>query len=156
VLDLDALFASVERSAFRFEILGRGPHDPTVNLPWHQPELDVIRRVVDAGRTVHRVQVVDEPPTAAQRFERSLTAYHERAGEVVRVLGRPRAVALALPLVDFWLLDDVRVVTLEFDELGLPGRTEVSRDPSVAREHRRRWRLAWEAGAHVGPSDPNV
>jgi hypothetical protein len=142
MLDMDALFETVERSAFRLEPLPRTgpPVDPVLHLPW----FDAVRRAVDAGRVVQRVRVVDRPPTPYQRFELSLTPFHAQAGEEVRFLTAPVARDLSLPPVDFWLLDDRRVVTL--DDAG----AQVTADPAVVQRMRRYREVAWR---HAVPFD---
>jgi hypothetical protein len=149
MLDLDALFDTVERSAFRLEPLPRTgqPLDAqhlARNLGLHLPWFDAVRRAVDAGRVVRRVRIVDRPPTAYQRFELSLAPFHAEAGEEVRFLTAPAAGELSLPLLDFWLLDDRRVVTL--DDAG----AQVTADPAVVLRMRRYRDVAWR---HAVPFD---
>jgi hypothetical protein len=142
LVDVDALFATVERSAFRLEPLPRtGPpvdarflaQDLVLHLPWFDP----VRRAVDAGRVVQRVRVVDQPPTPYQRYELSLAPFHAEAGEELRFLSAPAARDLSLPPLDFWLLDDQRVVTL--DDAG----AQVITDPAVVQRMRRYRDVAW-------------
>jgi hypothetical protein len=147
--DLDALFGTFERTAFRLECLGRdaGPDEASAfasflsgrphDLAWHQPWLDAIRRAVDAGRLVQRVRVVDEPPTPYEHFELALGRFHLAAGEDLRVLPAPTARALGIPPIDFWLLDDARVVSMDFDADGAFLGSEVTNDPGVLRHLRR-------------------
>ncbi len=149
MLDLDALFDTVERSAFRFEPLPRTgqPVDAQFladGLALHLPWFDAVRRAVDAGREVRRVRVVDQPPTPYQRFELSLAPFHAEAGEEVRFLSAPAARDLSLPPLDFWLLDDRRAVTL--DDAG----PQVTADPAVVLRMRRYRDLAWR---HAVPFD---
>ena len=149
MLDLDALFDTVERSAFRLEPVARTgrPVDATdlaTDLVWHLPWFDAIRRAVDAGRLVQRVRVVDRPPTPYQRFELSLAPFHEQAGEELRILATAVARDLSLPPVDFWLLDDRRVVTM--DDAG----AQVTADPPVVRRMRRYRDLAWSRAVPYG------
>jgi len=150
MLDVAALFATVERSAFRLEPLPRtGPpveagnlaQDLVLDLPW----FDAVRRAVDTGRVVRRVRVLDRPATPYQRFELSLAPYHAQAGEEVRFLAAPVAEELGLPPFDFWLLDDHRVV-VTLDDLG----AQVISDPAVVRRMRRYRDVAWE---HAVPFD---
>src|SRR5690348_3819806 len=66
MLDVDALFDTVERSAFRLEPLPRTgqPIDARYladGLAMHVPWFDAVRRAVGAGRAVRRVRVVDRP-----------------------------------------------------------------------------------------------
>jgi hypothetical protein len=141
MLDLDALFDTVEQSAFRLEPVARtGRPVDASDLAWGLPWFEAIRRAVDAGRTVQRVRVMDQPPTPYQRFELSLAPFHEQAGEELRILATSAARDLSLPPVDFWLLDDRRVVTL--DDAG----AQVTTDPLVVRRMRRYRDLAWRHG----------
>lgn len=142
LLDVDALFETVERSAFRLEPLPRTgpPVDPVLQLPW----FEAVRRAVDAGRVVQRVRVVDRPPTPYQRFELSLAPFHAQAGEEVRFLSAPVARDLSLPPLDFWLLDERRVVTL--DDAG----AQVTDDPAVVQRMRGYRDVAWR---HAVPFD---
>jgi len=141
MLDLDALFDTVEQSAFRLEPVARtGRPVDASDLAWGLPWFEAIRRAVDAGRTVQRVRVMDRPPTPYQRFELSLAPFHEQAGEELRILAASAARDLSLPPVDFWLLDDRRVVTL--DDAG----AQVTTDPPVVRRMRRYRDLAWRHG----------
>lgn len=149
VPDLDALFDTFERTAFRLECLGRdaGPAEASAfasflsgrphDVAWHQPWLDAIRRAVDAGRLVQRVRVVDQPPTAREYFELTLGPYHLAAGEDLRVLSAPVARTVGIPTLDFWLLDDARVVTLDFDADGALLGSETTTAPAVLRHLRR-------------------
>jgi hypothetical protein len=153
LLDVEALFDTVERSAFRLEPLPRtGPpvdardlaQDLAQDLVLHLPWFDAVRRAVDAGRVVQRVRIVDRPPTPYQRFELSLAPFQAEAGEEVRFLSAPVARDLSLPPLDFWLLDDRRVVTL--DDLG----AQVISEPAVVLRMRRYRDVAWR---HAVPFD---
>jgi hypothetical protein len=143
MLDLDALFDTVEQSAFRLEPIPRTGRpgqatDLALDLGWHLPWFDAIRRAVDAGRVVQRVRVMDQPPTRYQRFELSLGPFHEQAGEDLRILAASTAHRLDLPPVDFWLLDNRRVVTL--DDAG----AQVTTAAAVVRRMRGYRELAWQ------------
>jgi hypothetical protein len=149
MLDVAALFETVERSAFRLEpVPPTGPpidaRDPADDLVVQLPWFDAVRRAVDAGRVVQRVRVVDRPPTPYQRFELSLAPFHAEAGEEVRFLSAPVARDLSLPPLDFWLLDERRVVTL--DDTG----AQVTHDPAVVQRMRRYREVAWR---HAVPFD---
>lgn len=77
--DFNDIFTTFERSAFRLETL---PHyavpieadafavflaGQPYDLSWHRPWLDTMRGVIEAGRTVQRVRVMDDPPTPERR-----------------------------------------------------------------------------------------
>jgi hypothetical protein len=140
--DFDAVFDSFTRTAFRLETLphyavpieadayadflaGR-PYD----LTWHHAWLDTMHRKIRQGQRVQRVRVMDEPPTPYQRFELAVTPHNLDIGEDIRVIVRSTAVALALPACDFWLFDDQRVVSMDFDAHGVLKGAEVTDDPS--------------------------
>jgi len=145
VLDLDALFETFERTAFRLETHGgdAGPgaagsfasflSGRPFDLAWHQPWLEATRRVVDSGRTIQRVRVTDDPPTPRQYFELVLTPFHVAAGEDVLVA----PAQLGLPALDFWLFDDEWAVTLDFDPAGALVGSEVTAEPAAIAELRR-------------------
>jgi hypothetical protein len=144
MLDLDALFDTVARSAFRLETLPlTGQPVDAQDLAWHLPWFGPIRRAVDGGRVVQRVRVIDRPPTPYQRFELSLAPFHEDAGEDLRILGAPAARELGLPPLNFWLLDDQRVVSLEIGDDGTFGGSQVTADRAVLNRMRRLRDLAW-------------
>ncbi len=149
MLDLDAVLDTVERSAFRLETLPlAGQPIDAQDLAWHLPWFDAVRRAVDAGRVIQRVRVVDQPPTPYQRFELSLVPFHVDAGEDLRILGTPDARALGIPPMNFWLLDDARVVALEIGNDGTLGDSLLTADPAVLHRMRRLRDLAWR---HAGP-----
>jgi len=128
--DFDTVFDSFTRAAFRLETL---PHYTVpidtdayadflagrpFDLSWHEAWLTTMHRKIRDGRMVQRVRVMDEPPTAYQRFELAVTPRNLGIGEHIRIIVRPAADALGLPAQDFWLFDDERVVGMDFDSHG--------------------------------------
>lgn len=79
-----------------------------------------VRALTREGRRMARVRVHEDPPTAYQRWERWLDSQlNTPAGEDIRYLTRPRAHEIGLlPAagdVDWWLLDDERLITMTYD-----------------------------------------
>ena len=80
-----------------------------------------------------------QPPTDCQRWELSASSYQAQAGEDIRYLPR-RALALGLPLErDWWLLDDTRLIVMEFSPTREVDSRTLSTDPDVIARHRQ-WR----------------
>jgi hypothetical protein len=146
--DFNSIFESFERTAFRLETL---PHYAVpieaeafadflagrpFNIDWHRPWLDTMAGHIQAGRTVQRVRVMDEPPTPYQRFELAVTPHNLAIGEDIRVLRMSAARALNLPELDFWLFDDARIVVMQFDAGGVLLDAEVSDDAARVAIHR--------------------
>jgi hypothetical protein len=86
--------------------------------------------------------VFEDPPTEYQRWERWAGKWNIAAGEHIRYMTRRRALAVGLPLEDWWLLDSARVVRTKFDERGLPLDSEIVEDPATVTQHCARWDLA--------------
>ena len=145
----DSLLGSFERSAFRFETqrtyalsyeradLDRflaGSPVPPPELDWWRPWLEEIGRLTAEGKTISRVRVVDEPPSDYQRWEIWAAPWHSRAGERIGYISRTRAMRAMLPLwlgEDWWLLDDERVIRMQFTEDGAIEDRRASDDPAV-------------------------
>lgn len=69
-----------------------------------------------AGKRFERVRLVDDPPTAGQRFLLASAPSNVAAGEDIRVLPRSQAVPLRLPDSDFWLFDSKILACFAFDD----------------------------------------
>ena len=125
-----ALFDDYRRSAWRWEQQpvyasdlangwpGRwlaGERKPT---PHRQAWADHIRRLVETGRTMERVRVIDEPETDYQRWAEWSADINRSGGEVIHRIIRSEADRLGLTYepVEFWLFDDELVVWLTFDD----------------------------------------
>ncbi|MFI9719409.1 DUF6879 family protein [Streptomyces sp. NPDC052396] len=70
-----------------------------------RPWLANMRKQTSLGKRVERVRLIDDPPTAYQRYGLTGVPAALEAGEDVRYLPRSRAGQLGLPLEDFWLFD---------------------------------------------------
>lgn len=150
---------SFEREAFRLELQDsyavpeedklypaflRGERPQPVDL---SPDLgEWFRRVSEhtkQGKRVERVRVQQDPPTDYQRFERWLDRWNLKAGEVMRYLTQQQAHEIGLlpeaGNVDWWLLDNERMILIHFDSQGHPVRYELSTDRTAV-DLARGWR----------------
>jgi hypothetical protein len=145
------LLRTIERSAFRLEtldayavdderadfelFLAGSPQPP----PW-QDWLDQVAAQTAAGMTITRVRVLAEPPTDYQRWMLWAQPWYARAGEDMRYIPRSQANALRLPLeVDWWLLDDERLVLMYFTKSGEVAGKILTTEPGIVARHRE-WR----------------
>lgn len=153
--DFETLFRFYRRTAFRLEVqpvytvvgeqetfarfLAGRPQPPT-EVPYIADWLNQIKEVTSEGRQVQRVRVVDDPPTDYQRWEGWVGRWNIAAGEIIRYITRPQAIAIGIPLdYDWWLFDDERLAIMRFDDVGRPlGGTVVS-DLGTVVQHRT-WR----------------
>jgi hypothetical protein len=131
---LDAYALDYERADFELFLAGR-PGPP----PW-QEWLEQVAAQTRQGKTVSRVRVLAEPPTDYQRWMLWAQPWYERVREDIRYMPRSRAAALKLPLeVDWWLLDDERLVLMYFTSVGqISGKILITEPGIVARY--REWR----------------
>ncbi|MEU9997876.1 DUF6879 family protein [Streptomyces sp. NPDC050848] len=90
-----------------FLATGSSPCDPTE--PWFVN----IRAQADAGKTIGRVRIADNPPTAEQLFLLDYSRHNAASGEDIRYLWREDAAGL--PAEDFWIFDSRIVALLHFD-----------------------------------------
>jgi hypothetical protein len=91
-----------------FLATGSSPCDP--NEPWFVN----IRAQTDAGKTVGRVRIADNPPTTEQLFLLDYARHNASVGEDIHYLWREDATGL--PAEDFWIFDSRLVALLHFDE----------------------------------------
>ncbi|RSD22023.1 DUF6879 family protein [Amycolatopsis eburnea] len=143
------LLASFERSAWRWECQGtyREPDEREPLQAWRNgrpdysfmdPWLDQIRRQRAEGKRFERVRLLTDPPTEYLRWLFGFTHLNVDAGEDIRWIGERQARELDAPSYDFYLLDDLKVAVLHFDENGVSG-AELTDHPDTVAEHRR-WR----------------
>lgn len=133
--DLGRLFATFERSAFRFEARDAylipeeeerlGAFLAGRELPARVLETDdwlrLVARATRAGRQMERVRVVGRPLTDYTRFELAVYGENITAGEDIRVVERaklPEGGSGQRWHQDFWLFDDQTVAILCYDEAG--------------------------------------
>jgi hypothetical protein len=153
-----AALATFERTAFRLELqpaydepyerdtvarfLTGHPQDPT-DVPELAAWFDQIADLTSQGRTVERVRVHDDPPTAYQRWETWIDRWNRDAGETIHYLRRDQAHMIGLlPAAgphDWWLLDNDRLIVMTFDVDGRSLGDFLHSDP-YAVEQARTWR----------------
>src|SRR5260370_27118555 len=97
--------------------------------PWHT----MMRRNMDASKTMRRLRIVSEPVTDYIRFEWLDTEQLVKAGEDVRWLPRRHASTLLLPGNDFWMFDDETVAFTYFSGDGVILVYELTTAPAVVR-----------------------
>lgn len=90
-----------------FLATGSSPCDP--DEPWFVN----IKAQTEAGKTVGRVRVADNPPTTEQLFLLDYARHNAAVGEDIRYLWREDAAQL--PAEDFWIFDSRLVALLHFD-----------------------------------------
>lgn len=153
--DFDALFDSYDHTAFRLEtresylgvayepkpyrrFIAGEPDDGE----WMEPWLKGVRARTALGKTMHRVRVVNRPPSDYTRF--SLTTcqrWNIPAGEDIRYLDRSDADGL--PKHDFWLFDSRHLYLMHYDEQDAPLGAELIEDTAAIVEHNYFRDLAW-------------
>jgi hypothetical protein len=162
--DFGRMLATFERCAFRLEtcrhyalgyeradfedfLAGRPVSPP--ELDWWRPWLDQIRQQVSNGKTIARVRVLDEPPTPYQQWEMWAAPWHKDAGEDIRYMPRSRAEAIGVPMGDWWLLDESRLILMRFTDSGEIAGKELVTDPAVITSYLAIQRLAVHDAATV-------
>jgi hypothetical protein len=118
---------------------------------WHEQ----IRTLTAQGKRVHRIRVLDDPPTNYQRWEIWTGTFSTTAGEIIGYIDRARAEAVGLPTTDdWWMFDSARVARMRFDEHGHPLGGEIFTDPVVVAQHCAWWDLAvHHASDHSNAAD---
>jgi hypothetical protein len=157
--DWAAALRDFQRSAYRLELresyfepddsvaryLAGDPIDPD-EVPDFIAWADQIRWLTEAGRTVARVRVHDEPLTPYQRWERWAARQTVAAGEEIRYISRRRARDVGLlPAAgpdDWWLLDDQRLIVMQFDDAGRLVVSHLVDEPERITQARAWWDLA--------------
>lgn len=144
------LVTSFRSSAWRWECQGtyREPNEQAPFEAWRAGSSDTswmdgwaatIRRLTAEGKTFARVRMLTEPLTEYLRWMLSFTHVNVDAGEDIRWVTESTARGLGdMPTHDFYLLDDERVVLMEFGDHGVAG-AEVTDDPDIVAQHRA-WR----------------
>lgn len=89
------------------EVLCAAPREgrPLPSRPGKTESLKMISDAVSAGKRVHRVHVVDLPPSDYVRYELAVYPENVAAGEDVRIAPRPAHPGLRDLDTDFWLFD---------------------------------------------------
>lgn len=152
------LFDSYERSVFRleqqpaydvdferdlFEKFVAGHPEPPDQFEEFRAWYTTIAAQTAAGISFERVRLVDDPPTAYQRWTRYMDGWNIRAGETIHYLSRKRARRAKLTEAfegrDFWLFDDERLVIMTFDVDHRCTSKDISTDDTDL-QHARMWR----------------
>ncbi|MFC9157418.1 DUF6879 family protein [Streptomyces bauhiniae] len=87
-----------------------------------------IKAQTEAGKTVGRVRVADNPPTTEQRFLLDYARHNAAVGEDIRYLWREDATHL--PAEDFWIFDSRLVALLNFDDADNITNIELITEPA--------------------------
>ena len=136
------LFEDFRHTAWRLETRG-GYASDRASAKWqrwesgedirHDPDNEWranVRAQVAAGKRFERVRILDEPPTAGQRFLLASGLGNVEAGEDIRNLSRTDADRLNLPRFDFWLFDSRIIMKFRFDENDVTLGVELIEDPA--------------------------
>jgi hypothetical protein len=115
---------------------------PPSEYGWWQEWLDMIRDLTQQGKRIERVRVLSEPPGAYQQWECWGDKWHTDAGERIRYLPRSRALAIGLPLQDWWLLDSAQLIIMHFDPGGVLTGQDLVTEPQAIGQHRAWWTMA--------------
>lgn len=123
------------------EALDRYLADGTVLPPgafgWWQEWLDRMAEHASQGHVIHRVRVLDDPPTDYQRYLLAIDHWHADAGDHAFYLLRRAAVRLGLPLDHDWsLFDDTTVAVTRFSPAGEVASRELITEPVAVRRYR--------------------
>jgi hypothetical protein len=96
-----------------------GSPTPPPGVRWWRPWLDQVAEQTRQGKRITRVRIISEPPTDYQRWGLWALPWHVRAGERISYIERSRAHKIGLPLLnDWWLLDDERLIILQYNDAG--------------------------------------
>lgn len=149
------LFSAFTRTAYRLEVRRAygildedrpfqqylAGEDPGID--WLRPWLTLMAEQTGQGKSVERVRVVDDPPSAYLRWEIENTPHNLGAGEDIRYLSRDAARRLQLPSYDYWIFDASLLVLLEFDALDRFLGFRTTQNRRVVDEHQRLRTCAW-------------
>lgn len=144
---LQAYSVEAEREPYA-EFLRTGRLDSPGDVEWRQ----MITRHVDAGRTLQRVHVIEEPLSDYMRYEIAEYVRNHAAGEDIRLLPTPVGEwPEGLPRgTDFWLLDDGQpsesAWAMKYDDEGHWLGADLVTEPHTIATFRR-WRDAALAAA---------
>ena len=142
-LEMRDIYATeIERGRFRKWLDGE-PLNPADEAEWWRPWHTMMRRNMDASKTMRRLRIVSEPVTDYIRFEWLDAEQLVKAGEDVRWLPRRHASMLLLPGNDFWLFDDETVVFTYFSGDGVILGYELTTAPDVVRQCKTAFDAGW-------------
>lgn len=104
---------------------------------------NVARTKLDAGATIERIRVHEDPPTPCQQWLRWMSASTVDAGERHHYLTRRVADEAGLGRAgDWWLLDNRLAVVYHSDDQGRRTGVEIVEDAAAISELDRWWRVA--------------
>ncbi|WP_425824597.1 DUF6879 family protein [Streptomyces fractus] len=145
IIDLGAfnrLFEIFEHTAWRLETRRRYASDEETEtyaqflaegrVDWDMDSwyCETIRRQMEAGKSVARVRLLDDPPTKGQRYLLVNAERNRALGEDIRTLDRAQAERLKLGSEDFWLFDSRLVARLHFNDTDELLDVELITEPS--------------------------
>lgn len=155
VSEFGTVFATVQHGSWRWECQGDYQVDHEEMRRWLSGEPSVedeedrawiryINGLRQAGIPFQRVRVLTEPLNDYLRWMVDTTNRNIEAGEDIRWLQASQAERLGMPEYDFYLLDDNRVVILNFDDsLALTG-ADVLDDDDTVRLHQAHRDRVWQ------------
>jgi hypothetical protein len=124
----------------------RGEPQPPTEVPELRDWFEQVATLTRAGKTIARVRVHEDPPTDYQRWERWIGDWNTAAGEQITYLTREQAKEIGLlPAagdVDWWLIDDTRLILMRFAPDGRRISNELETDPQTVAQARAWWDLA--------------
>ncbi|MFF3420297.1 DUF6879 family protein [Streptomyces sp. NPDC002698] len=153
--EFGGMFTTLKDSAWRLETRGRYAEDEVTDtyrqftagqpVTWDldDPWCTNRREQTAAGKRFERVRILDEPPTAGQRYLLDNARRNTAVGEEIRVLARSRADELGLPREDFWLFDARVVALLHFDEDDVMTGVELITNPVEVLRYAQARETAW-------------
>lgn len=116
-----------------------GNPQPPSEFPVWQSWLDQVREWTEAGKTIARVRIIDDPPTDYQRWSLWCAPWHREAGENIGYLSREIADSLGIPRGDWQLFDHQHLVLIAFSPAGEVAAKTLLTDPEVITRYRS-WR----------------
>ena len=140
-LELQPVYLEPEEAETVAKFVGGQPEPPT-EVPGLRSWFEQIAELISAGRHIERVRVHEDPPTDYQRWERWIGGWNTTAGETIRYMTRDQAHDIGLlPAagdIDWWLLDDDRLIMMTFGG-GRRIHNELVTDPKIVAQARA-WR----------------
>jgi hypothetical protein len=132
-----------------YEAFAAGRVEDPTGQPAFADWLEYVSALTAAGRRMERVRVQHDPPSDYHRYARWVGGWNVKAGEVIHYTTRDRAAEVGLlPAAgddDWWLLDDARLVVMEFDAAGELTRIRLVTDEASIARARAHWELALRA-----------
>lgn len=139
----DILFDSFGHTAFHLEVQDSyrtpdeaGPFERFLahqedDFAWHQPWLNLVRKVTASGRSIRRARVVTVPHVDYTRWGLTVAPHNIAAGEDIRWLPRHLIDPDSVSADDYWLFDDDLVVFTVFEPSGRFAGGAATSDPKI-------------------------